>query len=84
MTAEQIDRPPRDESERAAILQVLFDQARELIATEGRVTCPCGRCVGVLTFAYRCLYCGVWFCQECAGRHFAAVTPGAGAKGGAA
>lgn len=34
------------------------------------VTCgDCGRKVGML-FAYRCYYCGIFFCVECAEKHF--------------
>ena len=39
---------------------------------ERRVTCiDCGRRLS-LTLAYRCLYCGFWFCPMCARIHFAA------------
>lgn len=34
-----------------------------------RVTCQCGKRPSTL-MAYRCLYCGVWFCKECATEHF--------------
>jgi len=33
------------------------------------VTCPCGLRKSV-TLQYRCLYCGIWFCDVCAGEHF--------------
>ena len=33
------------------------------------VTCGCSRRLP-LRFAYRCLYCGEWYCQRCAERHF--------------
>jgi len=35
-----------------------------------RVTCRCGKRLSVL-MAFRCFYCGVWFCKECAAEHFA-------------
>lgn len=39
---------------------------------ERRVTCiDCGRRLS-LTLAYRCLYCGFWFCAGCARIHFSA------------
>lgn len=34
-----------------------------------RVTCECGVSID-LPDAYRCLYCGIWFCFECAEKHF--------------
>lgn len=33
------------------------------------ITCECGRCRPMLRM-FRCLYCGCWFCQECAEAHF--------------
>ena len=42
-------------------------QCREVLA--GRVTCECGRNVSI-RFAYRCFYCGMWFCHACARKHF--------------
>ena len=39
---------------------------------ERRVTCiDCGRRIS-LTRAFRCLYCGFWFCPMCARIHFGA------------
>ena len=34
------------------------------------VTCPCGYELDVRQ-AYKCLFCGIWFCETCAHRHFA-------------
>lgn len=34
-----------------------------------QVTCECGLTMP-LRFAYRCLYCGAFFCQRCAETHF--------------
>jgi len=31
--------------------------------------CPCGRMVAPCQ-PYRCLYCDIWFCEDCAGEHF--------------
>jgi hypothetical protein len=33
------------------------------------VTCPCGRTVA-LRDAYRCWFCGLFFCFHCAEQHF--------------
>lgn len=48
----------------------LYKQSRDgkeiLLAT---VTCPCGRCRGI-NRAVRCLYCDIWYCEQCAEEHF--------------
>lgn len=33
------------------------------------IECPCGANRRVQE-AYRCLYCDIWFCIDCAGEHF--------------
>ncbi|ACB76657.1 hypothetical protein [Opitutus terrae] len=33
------------------------------------ITCECGQ-IRALELAYRCLYCGAWFCVPCAESHF--------------
>jgi hypothetical protein len=33
------------------------------------IKCTCGK-KRALELAFRCLYCGVWFCADCAGEHF--------------
>lgn len=40
-------------------------------ATTHRMLC-CGQCgrVRALELAFRCLYCGIWFCFSCAESHF--------------
>ncbi len=38
-------------------------------AKKGSVECECERVIP-LRFVYRCLYCGIWLCQECAEIHF--------------
>jgi len=48
--------------------KVLRDQWSE--ATErGSVHCTCGL-QRALPLAFRCLYCGQWFCGRCAEQHF--------------
>jgi len=33
------------------------------------VTCVCGKTIN-MHYAYRCLYCGIYFCETCAKAHF--------------
>lgn len=48
-------------------------QFKEAMYHEGeavqKVTCGCGLTMP-LRFAYRCLYCGEYYCMACAERHF--------------
>jgi hypothetical protein len=37
--------------------------------SSGEITCLCGW-KRSLVMAYRCLYCGEWFCAPCAEKHF--------------
>lgn len=58
--------------DREATLETIADQSEELSEQDARgitVTCPCGAS-GPVTGAYRCLYCDVWFCPDCADAHF--------------
>ncbi|WP_043586708.1 hypothetical protein [Geminisphaera colitermitum] len=48
--------------------QTLETQWAEAVSAH-TVHCPCGR-PRALELAYRCLYCGVWFCASCAEAHF--------------
>lgn len=36
---------------------------------EQTITCCCGQ-LRALLMAYRCLYCGEWYCFSCAEKHF--------------
>ena len=40
-----------------------------------KVRCTCHKLVGLLYGAYKCLYCGIYFCTACAERHFGARKP---------
>lgn len=40
------------------------------VLQHGRVTCECGESIAVM-HAYKCFYCGFWFCPACARLHFA-------------
>ena len=33
------------------------------------ITCPCSRRIA-LVYAYKCFYCGIWWCKKCAEDHF--------------
>lgn len=44
-------------------------QWREAKGPNPQVTCECGRSFP-LRFTYRCLYCGMFLCQQCAEIHF--------------
>lgn len=48
--------------------QLLEEQYKEA-RTFGSIHCCCDQ-LRAITMAYRCLYCGVWFCQRCAEIHF--------------
>ena len=44
-------------------------QMKEAMRDGARITCGCGNRLK-LYLAFRCLYCGAWFCQTCAEIHF--------------
>lgn len=51
-------------------LSLIHDQ--EKIGTPIRhikIRCGCNKLVGWM-YMYRCLYCGIWFCKDCAQLHF--------------
>lgn len=48
---------------------LLKKQLKEAMATNG-VTCECGHHIKHLAYAYRCRWCGLFFCRQCAGKHF--------------
>lgn len=64
-----LDRKPETEDERAVILGVIMDQAREVAGVDATVTCPCGHAAPI-PYAFQCYHCGIWFCRRCASRHF--------------
>lgn len=74
-----IDHGALDDDQQGALNCVLRRQYEELheqrLAARPRrncvawITCPCGRRLG-LAASYKCLYCGAWFCKDCAIRHF--------------
>lgn len=58
-------------------MQVIEHQARFIKQQEDddnpakvlSVRCPCLKIVR-LKYAYRCLYCGIFYCKDCAEEHF--------------
>ena len=51
-------------------MKFLGRQWREIISTDPQeVTCGCGHKIP-LRYAYKCLYCGIYFCWRCAEVHF--------------
>lgn len=45
-------------------------QLQEVAGCGQLITCTCGMVIP-LRVAYRCFYCGQWFCHTCAKEHFA-------------
>jgi hypothetical protein len=39
-------------------------------SNENYIVCPGCELKRALTMAFRCLYCGIWFCMTCAEKHF--------------
>lgn len=44
-------------------------QWRQAKGEQPKIECGCGLAAPI-RFLFRCLYCGVWFCQTCAEEHF--------------
>ena len=55
----------RADSEKASVLRDQWSEAVEC----GSIHCTCGL-QRALPLAYRCLYCGQYFCGPCAEKHF--------------
>lgn len=54
-----------NDSEKKKFLKEQWDD----IIRDGTIVCCCGQ-LRHHTLAYRCLYCGLWFCINCAEKHF--------------
>lgn len=48
---------------------LLLKQHAQAMTGSKAVDCHCGSTVAIHN-AYRCLYCGLWFCAPCAEEHF--------------
>ncbi len=64
-----VDKKPETQAEINAIRRLLFGQQFEVNPCETMVTCPCGFKTPMRQ-AFRCFYCGLYFCRKCAERHF--------------
>lgn len=53
------------ELEKKRLLQKQWAEANE----SATIHCACGQ-KRALVVAFRCLYCGLWFCARCAEKHF--------------
>ena len=63
---------PKTQEELEVKRSILFAQITEIQNQGSRkifVTCYCGKRVNI-HFAYKCFYCGLWFCGECGQIHF--------------
>ena len=57
--------------------RIIYNQTKETVKQDGDgvtlrlgvITCPCGWRRSILHM-YQCLYCRVWFCENCAEVHF--------------
>lgn len=56
----------QDSEEEKQIVRNQWDSA----TTGNIIQCGCCFRTRALTHAFRCLYCGVWFCFTCAEEHF--------------
>ncbi len=61
--------PPKDEQERAARRSFMRRQLHQVLDRQP-VTCACCEKDFEILHVYRCYYCGLYFCGDCAGQHF--------------
>lgn len=56
-------------------VSLILDQQRiEAPMQHVKIRCGCNKLVGWM-FMYRCLYCGIWYCKDCAEKHFGMRVP---------
>ena len=67
-----VDKTPATNEEKNQLLEIVSVQSKELVPVMLgiKVTCFCGKRINVYYHAYRCYFCGIYFCRECASRHF--------------
>ncbi len=63
------DRNEAEAAERRAKAALFRRQWIDSTKPAPTVTCGCGH-AAPLRFLYRCLYCGLFFCERCAEAHF--------------
>lgn len=68
------------QTNKAAIIEhqwaqaVAYKQRKVLSAAQSRgITCACG-ITKPIEDTFRCYYCGVWYCEDCAPEHFGKPT----------
>jgi len=66
-----IHEPPKTQEDIKRKRSIVLNQQKEIISqgTVEEVTCPCGFKLPT-RLAYRCFFCGIFFCPTCAGKHF--------------
>ena len=62
------DQPGYTKAVRVALRQQLREVHKPPLA-EPDVSCPCGK-TKPMHLMYRCFFCGLWWCRDCAKRHF--------------
>lgn len=66
------------DEDKKIIRDILKLQLRDILAHKDTRCAKCRRVIKIWK-AYKCFYCGLWFCHTCAGPHFEeGPTPGAG------
>lgn len=77
-TYESKSTPEELEQQRAWLreqIELIFDQqCIETPMQYVKIRCGCNKLIG-WKYMFRCLYCGVWYCKECAEDHFGAKVP---------
>lgn len=51
------------------VMRISAEQHRQCATDPAKMQCICGRTLPV-AFLFKCLYCGIWYCQKCAEIHF--------------
>lgn len=51
------------------VRETVTQQAAGVGCRSATITCPCGIPRGIMLM-YQCLYCKIWFCDQCAEVHF--------------
>jgi hypothetical protein len=56
-------------------LELISDQQRIRTPMENvKIRCGCNKLIG-WQYMYRCLYCGIWYCKDCAEEHYGMKVP---------
>jgi len=65
-----IHNKPKNKEERDIIRAKALDSCMELTKIKIKVTCSCCNKKFELDLMFRCYYCGLMFCNDCAEIHF--------------